>query len=232
MEYEELTREGYASRASAMIRNSIRSMIIVSLACLMAGCASHARGRSDNFTGEWSVEWCDKTDPKADCGGFSVSLVQNGDRLCGSYSGARVGLTQIDEGGSRAIHGVVVEDTAILTVESGRSGAIYLVSAGMRGDRIRWKMRDTVREAEQDIDIIAADDELERRPREIEPSERHADTVAACGAVNGLTSRAINNVTSVCFLAIDCELKFHVDISLWGNTTKINFGRVLGEKLT
>ncbi len=184
MEYEELTREEYARRASAMIRNSIRPMIIALLACLMAGCASHARGRADTFTGEWSVKWCDKTDLNADCGGFSVSLVQNGDRLCGSYSGARVRLTQIDEGGSRAIHGVVVGDTAILTVESGRSGAIYLVSAYMRGDRIRWKMRDTVREAEQDIDIIAADDELERRPRETEPSERHADTVAACSAVS------------------------------------------------
>ena len=110
------------------------------IVCLLSGvvaCASisPAQGAKSDFSGEWGVEWCDKADPKADCGGFSVSLAQEGDRLCGSYSGARVRLTQIDEGGSRAIHGVVVGDTAVLTIESGRSGAIYLVSAGVRGDR-------------------------------------------------------------------------------------------------
>ena len=169
-------------------RDVIRSTLIAFLVLLMAGCMSHARGRTDVFSGEWSVEWCDKADPKADCGGFSVSLAQDGDRLCGSYSGARVRLTQIDEGGSRAIRGVVVGDTAVLTIESGRSGAIYLVSAGVRGDRMRWKMRETVREADQDIDIIATDDELVRRPLDVELSERHADTVAACRAENKTSS--------------------------------------------
>lgn len=162
----------------------IRSTLIASLVFLMAGCASQARARVDAFSGEWGVEWCDKSDPKADCGGFSVSLAQEGDRLCGSYSGARVRLTQIDEGGSRAIRGVVVGDTAVLTIESGRSGAIYLVSAGVRGDRMRWKLRETVREADQDIDIIASDEELARRPFDAELSKRHADTVAACRAAN------------------------------------------------
>lgn len=165
-------------------RDVIRSMLIAFLVLLMAGCVSHAHGRTDAFSGEWGVEWCDKADPKADCGGFSVSLAQDGDRLCGSYSGARVRLTQIDEGGSRAIRGVVVGDTAVLTIESGRSGAIYLISAGVRGDRMRWTMRETVREADQDIGIIATDDELVRRPLVVELSKRHADTIAACRAVN------------------------------------------------
>jgi hypothetical protein len=158
-----------------------RFAAIVFLLSGVVACASisPAHGAEPDFSGEWGVEWCDKADPKADCGGFSVSLAQEGDRLCGSYSGARVRLTQIDEGGSRAIRGVVVGDTAVLTIESGRSGAIYLVSAGVRGDRMRWKMRETVREADQDIDIIATDDEL---------SERHADTVAACRAENKTSS--------------------------------------------
>jgi hypothetical protein len=162
----------------------LRPGLVALLALVIAGCASHARGRTGAFSGEWSVKWCDKSDQKADCGGFSVSLVQDGDRLCGSYSGARVRLAQIDEGGSRAIHGIVVGDTAVLTIESGRSGAIYLVGAAVRGDRMHWKLRDTVREAEQDIDIIASDEELARRPLGAELSERHADTVAACRAAN------------------------------------------------
>ena len=159
------------------------------IACLFSGlvaCASipPARAAKAGFDGEWSVKWCDQTDPQADCGGFYVSLVQDGDRLCGSYNGARVRLSQIDDGGSRAIRGVVVGDTAVLTIESGRSGAIYLVSAGVRGDRMRWMMRDTVREADQDIDIIATDDQLERRLPGNEVTERRADTVAACRAAN------------------------------------------------
>jgi hypothetical protein len=198
------------------------------IACASIPAPSAAKA---DFGGEWSVKWCDKADPQADCGGFYVSLVQEGDRLCGSYNGARVRLSQIDDGGSRAIRGVVVGDTAVLTIESGRSGAIYLVSADVLGDRMRWKMRDTVREADQDIDIIATDDELERRPLESERSERHADTVAACSAVNGLVSRALSERTIVYLPGSDCELNFHVDMSLWGNITKIYFGRALGEKL-
>jgi hypothetical protein len=160
------------------------------MACLLSGlvaCVSipAARAAKADFGGEWSVKWCDKTDPKADCGGFYVSLVQDRDRLCGSYNGARVRLSQIDDGGSRAIRGVVVGNTAVLTIESGRSGAIYLVSASLRADHMRWKMRDTVREADQDIDIIATDDELQRSPSGKERSERYADVIAACRATNG-----------------------------------------------
>jgi hypothetical protein len=159
------------------------------IACLLSGvvaCTSipPAHGAKPDFSGEWGVEWCDKADPKADCGGFSVSLAQDGDRLCGSYSGARVRLTQIDEGGSRAIRGVVVGDTAVLTIESGRSGAIYLVSAGVRGDRMPWKMRETVRESDQDIDIIATEAELARRPLDSDGAKRRADTIDACRVAN------------------------------------------------
>lgn len=164
----------------------LRPAIIAGLLPGLIACASipAARAAKADFGGEWSVKWCDKTDPQADCGGFYLSLVQEGDRLCGSYNGARVRLSQIDDGGSRAIRGVVVGDTAVLTIESGRSGAIYLVSADVRGDRLRWKKRDTVREADQDIDIIATDDELQRSPPGSEISERHADTVAACRAAS------------------------------------------------
>lgn len=123
--------------------------------------ASRQPGTGADFSGSWSVQWCDKTEPEADCGGFHIDLAQVGDEISGEAFGARVRLTQIDEGG--IIHGVAVGNTAILTIESQRSGGIYLIEATVEGDRMRWKMRRTVRAAEQDIDIIASDDVLTRK---------------------------------------------------------------------
>src|SRR3546814_6739693 len=79
-----------------------------------------------DFDGDWSVEWCDKTHPGSDCGGFNITLVQEDDRICGTYSGANAGLSQIDDGSPRAILGAVVRNVAILAISSTRSGDIYL----------------------------------------------------------------------------------------------------------
>ncbi len=150
-------------------------------AMLTAGCSAHAaRSPKPVFDGEWSVQWCDRTAPDADCGGFSLSLVQQGDRLCGTYDGARVRLSQLDEGAPRAIHGVVIGNDAVLTIESARSGDIHLVHASVRGDAMRWRVVDTVHEVEGDIDIIALDDTLRRAPPKQSHSERRAETVSAC----------------------------------------------------
>lgn len=49
---------------------------------------------------------------------------------------------------------------------------------------MRWKMRETVREADQDIDIIATDNELVLRPLDAESSRRHADKVGPYRTAN------------------------------------------------
>lgn len=138
------------------------------------------------FDGEWSVRWCDKTDPGADCGGFFLTLVQKGDRLYGTYDGARVRLTQLDEGDARAIRGAIVGNVAVLTIESARSGDIYLVRASVRGDTLRWRMLDTVKNVDGDIDIIAFDDTLKREKPQSPASERRVEAIKDCAAV-GLT---------------------------------------------
>jgi hypothetical protein len=127
------------------------------------GCASRAAARSPgaDFRGSWSVQWCDKTAPEAECGRFDVELSQQGDALAGASFGARPRLSQIDEGG--VIRGVAVGDSAILAIESLRSGGIYLVKVTVEGDCMRWKLRDTLRAPERDIDIIALDDVLTRK---------------------------------------------------------------------
>jgi len=123
-----------------------------------AGRQSNARA---DFNGSWSVQWCDKTEPGADCGGFYIDLIHKDDRISGGSFGASVRLAQIDEDG--VIHGIAVGNTAVLTIESLRSGGIYLVKATADGDCMRWKMQGTIRPAERDLDIIALDDVLTRR---------------------------------------------------------------------
>ena len=144
----------------------IRGFTIETLAMLtfascvgLAGCASQpVQAEKHDFNGGWSVQWCDKTDPDAECGGFDVDLIQVGNRISGESFGARARLTQIDEGGT--VHGIAIGNTAILTVESLRSGGIYLVEATIDGRCMHWKMGETIHERERDIDIIATDDVL------------------------------------------------------------------------
>ncbi len=57
------------------------------------------------FDGEWTIRWCDKTRPNAECGGFWLTLIQRGDTLCGTFNGARVNFAQIDEGQGMAGRG-------------------------------------------------------------------------------------------------------------------------------
>lgn len=145
-----------------MRKDRLRAVFAIPVVCMsLLGCAHAQKSASAaDFSGNWSVKWCDKTAPEADCGGFFVELKQQGDLLSGESYGARVRLAQIDEGG--VVHGLTNGQTAVLTVESGRSGAIYLVQASIDGDCMHWTMRDTVRPAERDIDIVAFDDVLTR----------------------------------------------------------------------
>jgi hypothetical protein len=136
---------------------------VLSISLAVTACASSpvSKKHATDFSGSWSVQWCDKTDQDADCGGFNVALNQAGDLITGESFGARVRLSQIDEGG--VIHGVAVNNTAIMTIESLRSGGIYLIEATIDGRCMRWKMRGTVRKEEHDIDIIAMDDVLTKK---------------------------------------------------------------------
>ena len=114
-----------------------------------------------DISGTWSVEWCDRTNPKLDCGGFNVTLVQDGARLCGDFGGALVNLRQIDDG---QVVGTVVGNTAVLAVESGRNGSISLVRAERHGDTLKWRVVDNIRKGDNgDTDVIALNDVLKRK---------------------------------------------------------------------
>lgn len=155
---------------------------LFAMACSWAALCVPAPGWATRplFDGEWSVRWCDRNDPTAECGGFLLSLVQHGDRLCGSYSGARVRLSQLDEGDARAIRGVAIGSDAVLTIESARSGDIHLVRATVRGDAMHWRIVDTVHDVDGDIDVLAYDNTLERQAPETPVSEHRAGVLKDC----------------------------------------------------
>lgn len=129
--------------------------------------------------GSWIAVMCDRQRPDLECGRFGVHLVQIGDRLCGSYFGARIGLSQIDEGGPKTVKGQAIADGAVLTVRSSRNGAIYLARLSRRQDALHWQVVDTVVEGDNDVDIIALDSMLERDGSR-EAQEQYASEKAAC----------------------------------------------------
>lgn len=159
---------------------TFRCLFAIASVSVAFSVSAPARAAKPVFDGEWSVRWCDRGDPKAECGGFFLSLVQHGDRLCGSYDGARVRLSQLDEGDARAIHGVAIGRDAVLTIESARSGDIHLVRAAVRGDAMHWRIVDTVHDADGDIDVLAYDNTLKRQAPKAPVSERRAGVPKDC----------------------------------------------------
>ena len=156
--------------------------VLITLCASLSACTtnSSAPDKAPGFDGAWSVEWCDTSRPDTDCGGFKLDLVQSGSTLCGSYDSARVGLSQIDEGGR--VSGIANGDSAKLTVESERSGGKYTAHAVLVGNQLHWKLGETLRPAERDIDIIAIDEMLARRPLDSDKTTRHAETALDCQA--------------------------------------------------
>lgn len=160
----------------------IQASVLIMLCAGLCACTtiSSTQGKKPSFDGAWSVEWCDKSRPDTDCGGFNLDLVQSGSALCGSYDSARVGLSQIDEGGK--VSGTANGDSAELTVESERSGGKYTVHALLVGNQLHWKLGETIPHASRDIDIIAIDEMLARRPLDGALGTRHAETASDCQA--------------------------------------------------
>lgn len=129
-----------------------------------AGCASRAHDVPGGemhaglpFEGSWAVPWCSKTDPQLDCGGFAITLFQEGSRVCGDFTGALVNLRQIDEG---EISGTATGDVAMLAVKSGRNDEVLRIRATRIGRDIEWKQIAVIEEGYSDASIIALDDIL------------------------------------------------------------------------
>lgn len=144
-------------------KNHTAAVLTVLFACasLQASASTAARGETVRFEGVWSTKWCDTSRPDSECGGFTALLVQQGDRLCGRFSGVRPGVTQVDEGGPQSVRGLVVNGTAVVAAMSGRNEGTYLVRLDREGQHLRWRLLEQVGSPDNgDIQLIALDEVL------------------------------------------------------------------------
>lgn len=163
-----------------MSRSVFATMGLLPAMCTgLIACASSqpVQAAKADFNGVWSVKWCDKSNPKLDCGGFNVTLAQKGERICGDFGGALVNLRQTDEG---TIVGAAIGKTAVLTVRSQRSQAILLIRVELNDDTLSWRAVDTVQRGEGDIDVIASNDVLTRTPSTASTPKQSQETAPNC----------------------------------------------------
>lgn len=135
-----------------------------------------------DFNGAWSVKWCDKTNPNLECGGFNITLVQEGERVCGDFGGALVNLRQTDEG---SIVGTAVGDTAVFAVESNRNGSIALVRAELKGSSLHWREVDSIKRGGTDIAIIATNEVLAKTHNVASHHKGLAGDKRSCSSILG-----------------------------------------------
>src|SRR5690606_41295533 len=105
---------------SAQMGRIRRITMVAALTAASAGCALNGPSGdvsdgSAPFSGTWSVEWCTEARPDQECGGFGVTLVQKGDRICGESDAPLVNLTT---GGEGPMEGTAPGHSADLQVRS------------------------------------------------------------------------------------------------------------------
>ncbi len=113
-----------------------------------------AVGFATDFSGVWTKDLRTKAEikNKTECGSALFELKQTGDQITGSHSFATAGCGRLNEGGEGTVRGVVVGDTAVLTVISGRNGAVVLGRAKRKGNVLHWQYLDEIKSGEPEGD--------------------------------------------------------------------------------
>lgn len=136
----------------------------LAMGLLMLSSSASAGPRLVDLSGVWGSDRCGESDREASCGTFVLHLVQNKDRICGSYFGGRPHLSQVDEGKPRSVLGVVVGNTAVVSIESDRNGVVYLGTARKSGGTLHWQTVETIKKPSSgDVDLIASDQSMKRK---------------------------------------------------------------------
>ena len=163
-------------------------------ACLLSGliaCTSipPAHAAKPDFSGAWSVQWCDKENPERECGAFNLYLVQDGDRLCGEHQMATVGLGRLDEGQPGTVLGTVSGNRATVVIDATRSGAKYMATAERTGNGLQWRIVGMVLAGEwPEPTIIPQKDTLTRDIRASQVEHAKAVKDAPCRWPDAVTA--------------------------------------------
>ena len=111
-----------------------------------------ALGLAADFTGVWAKDLRTKGEikSKVECGNSLFDLKQTGDQITGTHSFATAGCGRLNEGG--LVRGVVVGDVAVLTVISGRNGAVAIGKAKRKGNILDWQYLEEIKPGEPEGD--------------------------------------------------------------------------------
>jgi len=137
------------------------------LALIVAAIASYDVSGAD-FSGTWTIDLRtqEQKDHKDECGSAYFELKQIKDRIVGNHHFATAGCGRVNEGGEETVKGIVLGDSAVLVVTSGRNGAVVLGVAKLEGDSLHWETRESIvpGQPEGDSPLILGKGTLHRVP--------------------------------------------------------------------
>ncbi|MET3124863.1 uncharacterized protein AAKU67_004487 [Oxalobacteraceae bacterium GrIS 2.11] len=106
---------------------------------------SDSRIQSD-FSGNWVIDLRSSDDIKQniECGYSEFDIHQDAGKITGSHSYATIRCGRLNEGGEGTVQGIVIGDTAYLTVTSARDGTVVKGVAKIVRNKLDWRITDTV----------------------------------------------------------------------------------------
>jgi hypothetical protein len=128
------------------------------LSCLVAlaitSLSQAARAEAPTFSGDWILDLRTPVERQRnlECGIAEFNLTQQDNRIIGSHSMATVGCGRQNEGGEKTVTGIVINETAVLVVTSGRNGAVVMGTATLQGGALHWRTLEAIRAGEPEGD--------------------------------------------------------------------------------
>lgn len=125
----------------------------LSTGVLLGSCLT-AWAANVDFSGHWTIDLRtpQQRQQKRECGMADFTLKQTGDRIVGDHTFGTVDCSRINEGGEGTVKGIVVGETAVLVVTSGRNGGMVLGKATRPGNRLHWTTVDEIKPGEPEGD--------------------------------------------------------------------------------
>jgi len=149
------------------------------LAALLVAAMGPVQAGPKSFAGVWAIEQCDVEAARQPCGGFTLVLVQQGDRLCGNHFAATPNFSRVDEGAPTSVIGTVLGKDAVLFVASGRDPTSYLARATLLKDGLAWRLVEQLNDGGLvGAPVIALNETLHRKNAE----KKLAQAASACAS--------------------------------------------------
>ncbi|MFZ6862819.1 hypothetical protein ACO0K7_09300 [Undibacterium sp. Ji67W] len=121
--------------------------LLILVATLISVISFHPATAGETFSGTWEIDLRSKAEKikNIECGTAIFELSQNGVQIVGSHSMATSGCGRINEGGEGTVKGVVIGQTAVLVITSGRNGAIVMGTAKLIKNALEWTTLDEIK---------------------------------------------------------------------------------------